>query len=117
MSDAGDRILREAVRLIVREEVRAILAEERQGGAAAVSGFVGTEEAARIADVEQATVRAWVKSKRLAARKLDGVRGWKILRSDLEAFLSGAHTGAEPPDSPPLDLAAHRLVSSIRRGQ
>ena len=112
------RVALEGLRLLIRQELRALLAEERPPSTAGSDTYVGTEEAARILDVEQASVRAWVKSGRLTARKLDGVRGWKIRRSDLGRRSSRARAGGQPAVLPPTNLAAERakrIAATIQR--
>ncbi len=122
MSDpAADRVALEGLRLFVRQVVREVLAEARPTSPASTEGFIGAAEVARRLDVEADRVRRWVKAGILTATKVPGVRGWKIKPSDLDAFLAGAQsTGAEPHDSPPVDLAgerAKRLAASIKRNR
>ncbi len=115
---AADRVALEGLRLFVREIVREVLTEERPASPAAAEGYIGAAEGARRAGVKPATVRGWIKAGLLVATRVPGVRGWKIRPSDLDTFLTGAQsTGAQPGNSPPVDLAAHRLAASIPRGR
>lgn len=117
MSDTADRVALEGLRLFVRQIVRDVLAEEHPASPAATDGFVGTAEAARVLGVEQAAIRALVKSGRLPAKKLPGVRGWKVRRSDLEAFVTGPQQTDPTRVLPPVSLTARRIAMSIHRGE
>lgn len=117
MSDTADRVALEGLRLFVRQIVRDVLAEEHPASPGATDGFVGTAEAARVLGVEQAAIRALVKSERLPAKKLPGVRGWKVRRSDLEAFLAGGQSEGDGPVPDPVNFTARRIAASINKGR
>lgn len=110
-----DRLLA-ALRPVVREIVLEVLQERAPAAAAAPEGYLGSAAAARAAGVKQATVREWIKLG-LPAVKRPGLRGWKIRRSDLMAWIEGALQSTE---AKPLDLAAERarrIAASVREGK
>jgi excisionase family DNA binding protein len=116
MAGDTDRMAIEALRVFVRQVVREAIAESA-AAAPRPEGFIGTAEAARRAGVKQDTILSWISRDILPAARIEGARGWKIRPTDLDAVLSGKHTGAPPAD--PVDLAgerARRLAASIPRG-
>ncbi len=62
-----------AIDQVVEEKLR-----ERAGAwSPAAEGYLGTAASARVAGVQQATIREWIKHG-LPAAKRDGLRGWRI---------------------------------------
>jgi excisionase family DNA binding protein len=55
--------------------------------------FLKVEDIAKELDVEQETVREWIRAKKLAAYKIG--REYRIERSDYEAFLAKRRTVEE----------------------
>ncbi len=91
------------VRSLVRDEVRAALADHRgelRNAAGAV--YLSVVKAAEVADVAPGTIRAWIRKRRLPARRAGRVL--RIRREDLDAFLERCARG---------DLAAR--AEEIRR--
>lgn len=98
--------IRETVRTVVREELRQALAELRPNSAELLS----VEEAAELAGVNPATVRKWM---RQGLRRHGAGRVWRVLRSDLLAWLeSGAR---QAPQGEPTDEDIERRVVDMLR--
>jgi excisionase family DNA binding protein len=70
------------IRAIVREELRAALVP-------ASSDVLSSEQAASVAGVTPKTIRTWVETKGLTAKRRG--RLLAIRRADLQAFLAGEH--------------------------
>lgn len=86
-------VLRELVRDVVREEIRAALDErstasqQRNGPrGASEDGYLSLARAANVADVAPGTLRRWIRSGRLTARRAGRV--YRIARRELEDFLA-----------------------------
>lgn len=115
MSGDADRLVMEALKVLVRQAVREALAEAH-ADAPRPEGFIGTAEAARRAGVKQETILAWIARDLLPAAKIEGSKGWKIRPADLQAVLAGQSVGPRP--APVADLAqerGRRLAESVRR--
>jgi|SRR5579862_7233112 len=83
------------LRRIVEETVRKVLLDMHAASASeagpsirnTMAGYLSIAKAARHADVAPGTIRAWIKAKRLRARRAGRV--YRIAIADLEAFLAG----------------------------
>jgi excisionase family DNA binding protein len=62
-------------------------------------GFKTTAEAAAVLRVKEDTVRGYIRSRRLKARKVRGTRRWLIADTDLAAALEGG-LGSHAPRGP-----------------
>jgi len=94
--DAIRSMLREEIRAAMREELRALLPELRAPSTS--EEFLSVPEAARLAKVSAATIRAWLRRKEL--KRYGTARLPRILRTDLIGFMANqAAGGAEQPRS------------------
>ncbi len=112
---AFDVALRELVRDLVKTEVLPAIREEVRVATRAVGAptasleFLTVAEAAAVAKVDDDTVRGWIKSRVLPARRLPDQRQFRIRRTDLDALLApDGEAGAAAPD--PAEEAA-RVMS------
>lgn len=106
MSGPPEDLVVLALRNFVRQEVEKAL-QARQEAGSRPEGYLSTSEAARRAGVAKDTVLAWIaKPHGLPATRPQGVKGWKIRPSDLEAFLEQG-AGSEP-----LSLEDHRQAKA-----
>lgn len=88
----------DVLRDLVREVVREVLAEQRP----APDDLLTVAEAASIAKVRPAAIRAWIAEGKLVAGRI-GTRRFRIKRSDLDAALQP--TRAEPAPVSPQERA------------
>jgi len=99
MAEARSTTIEETIRQVVREEVRAALEEHIPRIAPAEpkpppSPLLTVEQVAERCHAKPKTVREWIRSGRLQARKAGG-RRYLVALADLERFLlSGASDGA-----------------------
>jgi excisionase family DNA binding protein len=79
----------EMVRSVVREELAAVTAPARASlpSASTPSEYLTIARAAEVADVHPCTIREWIKVGSLKAYRC-GSRGYRILRSELDARLT-----------------------------
>jgi excisionase family DNA binding protein len=85
-----EEAFRQSLREIVREELRAAMAE--QGGGRPGDTYLSIAKAAQFADVAPGTLRRWIRTGRLSARRAGRVH--RISRADLEGFLAREGRGA-----------------------
>jgi excisionase family DNA binding protein len=83
--------VRDVVREVVREEVRLVLREEIAGmrGQTAASGaceYLAVSEAAEVAGVHEATIRAWIAQGQLPGHRAG--RHHRVRRDELQRFMS-----------------------------
>lgn len=94
-----DETLRAIVRDVVRDEIRAAFQERtaidarRNIGQDAGTGYLSIARAASFADVAPGTLRRWIRSGRLPARRAGRV--YRIERAALVAFLASAGRAAD----------------------
>ena len=94
-----DETLRAIVRDVVRDEIRAAFEERsavdarRNVGQDAGTGYLSIARAASFADVAPGTLRRWIRSGRLPARRAGRV--YRIERAALVAFLASAGRAAD----------------------
>lgn len=102
-----DAQLREIVREVVREELQAALVAgpPRRNSPSTDDGYLSIARAATFADVAPGTLRRWIRSGRLPARRAGRVH--RIARVELEDFLARNGRGA--------DVAARAREISARR--
>lgn len=83
----GD-IVRSALHELVRSEIRAAMSEApiRNGH----DGYLSVTAAARHASVAPGTIRAWIRTGRLPAKRAGRV--FRVGRDDLERFMAGTPT-------------------------
>ena len=85
---ALEEVFRQSLREIVREELRAVMAE--QGGSTptrnAGDTYLSIAKAAQFADVAPGTLRRWIRTGRLSARRAGRVH--RISCAELETFLT-----------------------------
>lgn len=113
MSAPLDETIRSLVREVVRDEVRAALRQvpdrsERRNVATASDaggGYVSLARAAAFADVAPGTLRRWIRSGRLRARRAGRV--YRLSLADLEAML--AH-GRRPDLIDPIATRAQEIL-------
>ena len=96
--------LREAV----RAEVKAALLEVKPQ----TGEYLSVVDAARIADVDPKTIRAWIKAKKLAGHHAG--REHRVQREDLERFLSAPRAGDAEASAP--GAAAAAVLAKLRKG-
>jgi hypothetical protein len=82
--DAIRSMLREEIRAAMREELRALLPELR--GSRVLDDFLSAREAAQVARVSPATIRAWLR--RAELKRYGTVRLPRIRREDLIRFMA-----------------------------
>jgi excisionase family DNA binding protein len=99
-------IIRDEVRRAVREEVRAALAEAR-GAVQPDTEFLTVKDAASLAQVSTATVRAWVQRGHLPCHRTG--RLWRIRKDQLLSFLERGPSPANAALS--LEERATRLLA------
>jgi excisionase family DNA binding protein len=108
VADPFTAALKEIVREAVRDEVRAAVRDLFPAAPPPASDYLTVQQAADLIKVTPATVREWIRHKKLPAACLadDGKRKeYRVRRSDLEAFL----TRARPATAP--DETAARILS------
>lgn len=88
LEDTIRQSVREEVRVVVREELRAALAELRPAAAAEAPLLTVEQVAERAGGVTSETVREWIRSGRLEARRA-GHR-FVVKPQALDAFLEGS---------------------------
>lgn len=86
--DSLESRVRGIVRDVVREELQAALAtiSTRRNAAASPTGYLSIANAATFADVAPGTLRRWIRTGRLSARRAGRV--FRVDRAELEAFLA-----------------------------
>jgi excisionase family DNA binding protein len=89
---ATDHSIEGAIRSVVRDAIASEMRNAFAGGTrsrgsidAPDEGFISIDRAAKIADIHPATIRAWVRSGRLAAGKAG--RHYKVRRTDVIKFI------------------------------
>jgi hypothetical protein len=86
---AGVAILtEEQLEALMERVARKILAESRS------ADVLSTTQAARLAERDEKTVRAWCETGALKAKKRGRV--WAIVRADLDAYLAGGRERGVP---------------------
>ena len=112
--DHVHRLLGEAFRSIIREELRAVLEALRSPpAAAALDEFLSVKDAANVARVSRATVRAWIQRRML--RPYGQGRVLRVRRSELLALLAGSADQRQDQASSP-DEVALSILSRQRAG-
>jgi excisionase family DNA binding protein len=91
------------LREIIHEEVQSAVLQVMGTKPAAAGEFVSAAEAARIASVSSQTIRAWIRSGKLATYKAGRVL--RVKRTELEDFLTTGPTPDNADDMSPEDLA------------
>lgn len=115
MSGLGlELVFREWLRGLLREELTRMVAELRATTAlpqpSAPGDYLATTDAAKLAGVEPATIRDWVRRKDLS-RNFAG-RELRIRRAELEAFLA---SGRRSDRERSVDAIAARMLNKGRK--
>jgi len=55
--------------------------------------FLTVADVAELLQVDEQTVRRWIRERKLAAHRFGGKAGYRIQRKDLEAFLATTREG------------------------
>jgi excisionase family DNA binding protein len=91
------------LREIIHEEVQSAVLQVMGKKPAAAGEFVSAAEAAKIASVSSQTIRAWIRSGKLATYKAGRVL--RVKRTELEEFLTIGPTPDHAENMSPEDLA------------
>jgi excisionase family DNA binding protein len=83
-----DEAIRAAVRDAVATELRNAIGSVHSTAQSTSEGYISIAKAAEIADTHPATIRAWIRSGRLAAGRTG--RHYKVLRADVMKLISSA---------------------------
>ncbi|MBE7451477.1 MAG: helix-turn-helix domain-containing protein [Kofleriaceae bacterium] len=90
-------VLRDVVREVVRDELRTVLDDRaRRNGlsdAGEDPGYLSIAKAAAFADVAPGTLRRWIRTGRLVARRAG--RDHRVARGELERFLASGGVRAD----------------------
>jgi excisionase family DNA binding protein len=81
-----DEAIRAAVRDAVTTELRNAIGSVQSNAQSTSEGYISIAKAAEVADTHPATIRAWIRSGRLAAGRTG--RHYKVLRSDVMKLIS-----------------------------
>ena len=60
--------------------------------------FLTVAEVAALLQVDEQTVRRWIRDGRLVAHRFGGKAGYRIQRADLQVFLAKTREGGEPEE-------------------
>lgn len=103
-------------RAIVREELRAVLDELRQAAQPA-GALLTTAEVAERLRLGPDTVRAWIKSGKLAASRPPGTRDYLVRMADLEQLLAAPARPARRRDRDQVDptSSARKILERSQR--
>jgi excisionase family DNA binding protein len=100
-------------REIVREEIAAAIGQDRSRPDREI---LTTDEAAEIARVKPATIRAWTRSGKLPAHRTSEAGQLRVRRSDLEQSLTGTTTPGIESDEAIDKMAVQLIRRRPRRG-
>ena len=92
-----EAVLRHLVRDAVAEALREHAARESPQLRNSSDGYLSVAKAARTADVASGTVRAWIRSGRLEAKRAGRVL--RVSRGELERFMSGGPHKAQQAET------------------
>ena len=90
-----EQLVRQLVREAVREELAAFAARP-DGLRNADDAYLSVTKAARVADVAPGTIRTWIRTGRLTAKRAGRVL--RVSRTELERFMEGTPTGSRGTD-------------------
>jgi excisionase family DNA binding protein len=105
-----DEAIRAAVRDAVATELRHAIADKR-AAPPSEEGYISIAKAAEIADTHPATIRAWIRSGRLAAGRTG--RHYKVLRSDVMQLIS---SGPKPDATVNAKKRIAEIIAADREG-
>ena len=110
--------LRDVIASVVRAEVRAALKEEREHAVPSSpplgsTEYVSVREAAKVADVHEATIRSWLRQGRLPQHRAG--RHYRIKAVELRALLDGPSGAATPAvqTGDAVEARAKRVLASL----
>lgn len=104
-TEALASIVEDVVRRVVREELASRPTQDE---------YLSPAHAAKFADVEETTIRAWITAGRLPRYRAGG-RLIRVKRSDLEAYLA-AEKAEDPRRLSPEETAAKSYARHFQKG-